>query len=274
MNNELKTVKPCNPIAPYLGGKRGLAKTITPLLDKIPHKLYAEPFVGMGGVFFRRTSKPKAEVINDISYDISNLFRIIERFPVYFQHMLEFKVCSRLEFQRLLETPASLLTDFERAVRFLYLQKNAFGGKSVGQSFGVATERPARFNALKVVDEIEKLHHRLSDVVIENLPYQELIRRYDREYALFYLDPPYWGCENDYGKNIFERADFENLAKLLGEIKGKFVMSINDVPEIREIFKKFHIMDVTTTYSICTNNLKQGKEAKELLISNVDLKGL
>jgi len=68
--------------------------------------------------------------------------------------------------------------------------------------------------------------------VIECLDYAEFIRRYDGSETLFYLDPPYWGCENDYGKEMFSRDMFEAMAKQLGSIKGRFLMSINDVPEI------------------------------------------
>lgn len=260
-------VKPTEPIAPYLGGKRLLAKTIVPLLEKIPHNIYAEPFMGMGGVFFRRTKKPKCEAINDINSEIVNMFRMVERFPNYLADMLKFKICSRAEFKWMLATPSLLLTELERAVRYLYIQKNAFGGKVRGQAFGVDVGRSGRLIPEKLIAQIHTLHKRLSGVYIECLPYQEFITRYDRPDTLFYLDPPYWNCENDYGKGIFGKADFDELAKLLKEIKGKFIMSINDVPEIRRIFRAFYIKGVQTTY---TTGTQPGKQANELLISNVD----
>ncbi|WP_407717638.1 DNA adenine methylase [Komagataeibacter rhaeticus] len=82
---------------------------------------------------------------------------------------------------------------------------------------------------------------------------------------MFYLDPPYWGCEDDYGKSVFSPDDFGRIADLLGSLKGRFIMSINDVPEIREIFGRFQIEEVMTTYSV---GLKK-KSAAELLISSV-----
>lgn len=267
-------VKPTEPIAPYLGGKRILAKTIVPVIEKIPHDIYCEPFIGMGGVFFRRTKKPKCEAINDINSEIVNMFRMVEKFPDYLSDMLKFKICSRAEFKRMLATPPLLLTELERAVRFLYIQKNAFGGKVRNQAFGVALDRPGRFNIERLIAQIHTLHKRLSGVYIECLPYQEFIIRYDRPDTLFYLDPPYWNCENDYGKGIFSKADFDELAKLLKGIKGKFIMSINDVPEIREIFKDFHFKEVQTRYTISTKEKGQSKQAKELLISNINLNTL
>ncbi|OLA82159.1 MAG: DNA methyltransferase [Azospirillum sp. 51_20] len=260
-------VKPINPIAPYLGGKRLLAKTIIPLIDKIPHNIYCEPFIGMGGIFFRRTKKPKCEAVNDINSEIVNMFRMVERFPDYLADMLRFKICSRAEFKRMLATPPLLLTELERAVRYLYIQKNAFGGKTFSQVFGVALER-TRFDSERIIPQIHMLHKRLAGVYVECLPYQEFIKRYDRPDTLFYLDPPYWGCESFYGKDFFSRADFGELAKLLKGIKGKFIMSINDVPEIRAIFKGFHQKEVNTRYTAGTQS---GKKAAELLIGNIDL---
>lgn len=260
-------VKPINPIAPYLGGKRLLAKTIVPIIEKIPHNIYCEPFVGMGGIFFRRTKKPKCEAVNDINSEIVNMFRMVERFPDYLADMLKFKICSRAEFKRMLATPPLLLTELERAVRYLYIQKNAFGGKTFSQVFGVALER-TRFDSERIIPQIHMLHKRLAGVYVECLPYAEFIKRYDRPDTLFYLDPPYWGCESFYGKDFFSRADFAELAKLLKGIKGKFIMSINDVPEIRAIFKGFHQKEVNTRYTAGTQS---GKKAAELLIGNIDL---
>ena len=251
-------VKPINPIAPYLGGKRLLAKTIIPLIDKIPHNIYCEPFVGMGGVFFRRTQKPKCEAINDINSEIINMFRMVEKFPNYLADMLKFKICSRAEFKAMLATPPLLLTELERAVRYLYIQKNAFGGKTFSQVFGVTLER-TRFDSERIIPQIHMLHKRLVGVYIECLPYAEFIKRYDR---------PYWGCESFYGKDFFSRADFAELAKLLKGIKGRFILSINDVPEIRRIFKAFYIKEVQTAYTAGTQS---GKKAAELLIGNIDL---
>jgi len=133
----LQDVQPIKPIAPYIGGKFGLAKTITSILDQVPHSTYAEPFVGMGGIFLRRKTRPKAEVINDYSREVSNLFRILQRHYPQFLEVLRFQLMTRVEFERLVKTDPSTLTDLERAARFLYVQKTAFGGKVRSPAFGV-----------------------------------------------------------------------------------------------------------------------------------------
>ena len=178
--------------------------------------------------------------------------------------MLRFQLTTRVEFNRLVDTNPDTLTDLERAARFLYLQRTAFGGKVSGRNFGVAKDRPARFNLTTLEPMLEDLHSRLAGVVIECLPWADFIRRYDGPGTLFYLDPPYWGCETDYGKAVFERADFERLAAALRTLQGRFIMSINDVPAIRETFAGFAMQEVETTYSVGSKGALGGR--RELLI--------
>ena len=263
--NKLTPVQSTNPVAPWLGGKRNLAKRVTAILDGIQHTTYAEPFVGMAGIFLRRSMRPRSEVINDYGRDVTNLFRILQRHYPQFLEVIKFQLTTRSEFMRLVNTDPETLTDLERAARFLYLQRTAFGGKVSGQNFGVSKDRPARFNLMTLEPMLEDLHSRLSGVVIECLDYAAFIDRYDGPETLFYLDPPYWGNEDDYGKGMFSQREFSAMAKQLKKIKGQFVMSINDVPEIRELFGAFEIQEVTTSYTIGKTNESRGKR-KELLI--------
>lgn len=263
MTESLIPVAPVAPIAPWIGGKKNLAKRICAILDQIPCTTYAEPFVGMGGIFLRRTSCPRAEVINDAGKDVANLFRILQRHYPQFLDVLRFQLTVRAEYIRLTDTPPHTLTDLERAARFLYLQRTAFGANPSGYNFGVSPGRPGRFNLSRLEPMLEDLHSRLAGVIIECLDFGDFITRYDTSGTLFYLDPPYWGAENYYGKGLFSRQDFQRLADILTGIKGRFVMSINDVPEIRQIFAWARIEEVQTTYTIGS---KGAKPAAELII--------
>ena len=262
----MRPVQPVRPVAPYVGGKRNLAKRLITRIEQIPHGTYAEAFVGMGGVFLRRRTAPRAEVINDYSRDVATLFRVLQRHYVAFVEMLRYQITTRADYERLLATDAATLTDLERAARFLYLQRLAFGGKVSGRSFGVSPQRPARFDVTRIEGMLAELHERLAGVVIECLPYDSFIERYDRKTTLFYLDPPYWGSESDYGKEMFAPADFERLAGILKAIKGRFILSLNDTKEVRELFAAFDIEAVETTYHI--GGGAKAKRASELIISN------
>ncbi|MBL28044.1 MAG: DNA methyltransferase [Rhodospirillaceae bacterium] len=253
------------PVAPYIGGKRNLAARIVERIEAVPHRTYAEAFVGMGGVFLRRRTAPSAEVINDAGRDVSNFFRILQRHYVAFLDTLRFQLTTRAEFERLVRTDPDTLTDLERAARFLYLQRTAFGGTVAKRHFGIDPRSAGRFDITKLAAMLEDVHVRLAGVVIECLPYGAFIDRYDRPGTLFYLDPPYWGSENDYGRDLFSRQDFERLAEQLAGLRGRFILSLNDRPEVRETFGAFAMEAVETTYSV--GGGERAKRVPELIIT-------
>ncbi|MCA3254917.1 MAG: DNA adenine methylase [Burkholderia sp.] len=262
------------PLAGYIGGKRNLAGRIVPIIESVPHRCYAEPFVGAGGMFFRRELKPSVEVINDISRDVATLFRILQRHYPQFLDTLKWQLSSRAEFERLMQVDPATRTDLERAGRFLYLQRLAWGGKVKGRTFGVDVRSQAGFDLTKLVPMLEAAHTRLSSVTIECLGYDVFITKYDHADTLFYLDPPYWGCEDDYGDGVFSPDDFARMAAQLRELKGCFILSINDRPEVREIFDGFAMREVDVVYHIATRMLGEGRAFGELIISNLPQEAL
>ncbi|QXT37798.1 DNA adenine methylase [Sphingomonas sanguinis] len=251
--------------APYLGGKRNLSRRLTALIDATPHRSYIEPFVGMGGIFLKRSSRAPVEVINDISGDVINFFRVAQRHPDALAADIGSRLSSRDEFERLRRVDPETLTDIERAGRFLYLQRLTFGGKIRSRVFGVDKAGSSRFDPRKVLPNLERLHERLAGVTIERLGFASVIERYDDPRALFYLDPPYWDCEDDYGPGVFERADFERLADQLANIRGRFILSINATDGARAVFSRFHVDDVETTYTV---GAQGAKRVGELIVSN------
>lgn len=262
-SSPLVAVAPSRPVAGYVGGKRNLAKRICPLIEATPHTSYLEPFVGLGGIFLRRSRRPGQEIINDGSRDIANFFRILREHYAEFVRMLQFTVTTRSDFQRLVELDPDHLTDLQRAARFLYLQSLAFGGKVAGRNFGVSWGRPSSFSLARLEPMLAELHDRLDGVIVENLDFEAFIRRYNRPGALFYCDPPYFGSEGYYGEELFCRADFERLAAALRNLQGRFILSINDVPEIRALFAWAKIEPVTLKYTV-----SQGvTDARELIIT-------
>lgn len=259
-----RPIAPVAPAAGYIGGKRNLARRLTAIIETIPHQTYAEAFVGMGGVFLRRSTAAPAEVINDYSGDVATFFRVLQRHYTPFMDMLRYQIASRREFERLKASDPATLTDLERAARFLYLQRLAFGGKVAGRNFGVSVGRASGFNVTRLASTLEDIHERLAGVVIENLPWQRFLAPYDRPGTLFYLDPPYFGSEGDYGTALFDRAQFGQMADALRGLQGRFILSINDTPEVREIFSGFALVRETTTYTLAGGG--QAKSVSELVI--------
>jgi DNA adenine methylase len=250
-------------VIPYFGGKSRLAKTI---INKIPeHTCYVEVFAGGASVFFAKPPSP-AEVINDLDKDLVTLYRTVKHHPEELSRQFKFSLVSRAEFEREKEVNPETLTDIQRAARYLYLQKSAFGGHITGQTFGMSTTGKPRLNLLSLENTIEDAWKRLVHVVIECKDFRDLIPRYDRAHSFFFLDPPYWQIPGF--KFDFAEQYFYDLRDVLAAIKGKFLMTINDTPEIREIFSPFSIEETTLKYSCCATSEGRAKTRTELLISN------
>jgi len=225
-----------------------------------------EVFAGGAGVLFKKDPS-FVEILNDLDKELITLYRVVKHHPEEFHKQFKYVLYARDEFSRLLKTNPETLTDVQRAVRYYYLQRSAFGGKVVGQTFGTATTNPPRMNLFELEQTITAAWQRLARVTVECLSFRDLIPRYDRPATFFFMDPPYWkipGYRHD-----FVEQDFLDLAEILGKVKGKFLMTINDTPEIREIFGGFQIEEVTLKYSMSKETTARGKTRTELFISNL-----
>lgn len=264
MSMGVTPARPAIPLAAWVGGKRRLAPMIVERLRAIPHAAYMEVFTGMGGVFLRRPWRSRVEVINDRSADVANLFRVVQRHVQALTDYFGLQLTSRAEFERLTAVPPETLTDIERAARFLYLQRLAFGGKILNRAFGVDASSPAGLAPAALPGLLRRVHDRLAGVTIECLDWRDFLARYDRPGALMYLDPPYWGSEGYYGPALFHPADHADLAARVQALEADWVLSINDTPVIRALYAGCHMEPVTLRYSVAGG---AGVEASELLIS-------
>lgn len=252
-----------NSFLSYLGGKSLLANKIIPKMPE--HTCYCEVFAGAAWMLFKK-QESQVEIINDINTDLVTLYRVVKHHLDEFVRYLKWILVARDEFARFkIETPEAL-TDIQRAVRFYYLLRSGYGGKVKDPTFNINTTRRSGLNLLRLEEELSEVHLRLSRVYIENQPYQKLIERYDRPHTFFYLDPPYHGYEDYYGDGIFSSDDFMVLRDLLASVRGKFIMSINNTPKIRQIFRQFKIETVATSYTAAGGNKRV--PVKELLIRN------
>jgi len=258
-----REVEPMAGAAPYFGGKHNLAGLIVRQIEAIPHLCYAESFSGMASVCFRRRRAPKVEVLNDLSRDVASFFRVLQRHYQAFFDMLRWQLTTRADFERLKSTDPATLTDLERAARFYYLQRTSFGAKLITRAFRVSAITPVLFDITRLAAHLDELHARLAGVAIESLDFGEFVERYDRPTTLFYLDPPYYGLEREYSAQArFTRDDFGRLAKTLERIAGRFILSLNDRPEVRSIFRAFKQRRIRVTYS-----LNREKQFPELIIT-------
>jgi len=249
------------PIIPWIGGKRRLAKHIIPQFPA--HTTYVEPFCGGAALYFMK-EPAHVEVLNDVNGDLVNLYRVVKHHLEEFLRHFKWSLISREQYLWHQETNPATLTDIQRAERFYYLQKLAFGGKVSGQHFGTAASAPPKLNYNRLADDLADAHLRLSRTTVERLDWAECIRRYDRDYTLFYLDPPYWGTEG-YGVD-FGLEQYDRMAELAKTCLGKMIISVNDIPEMRQAFNGLRIESVDINYTVGGN--AKTKATKELIIKN------
>jgi DNA adenine methylase len=249
-----------HPIIQWMGGKRRLAPFI---LKRMPaHTCYVEAFAGGAAVFFAKTPA-KVEVLNDLNGELINLYRVIQHHLEEFVRQFKWALSSRKLWEWERAKLPETLTDIQRAARFYYLQRLSFGGKVEGRSFGTSTTSPPRLNLLRIEEDLSQAHLRLHRTLVESLPWQEIVRRYDRPHTLHYLDPPYWGTAG-YGQE-FGWDQYEEMARLAHDAKGAVMISINDHPDIRRCFEGLHIESVGLRHTVGGG---RGVQARELLVRN------
>ena len=127
-------------------------------------------------------------------------------------------------------------------------------------------------NLSTIEETLLAVHWRLEHVTIEHLDACRCIEKYDRRESFFYIDPPYFHVSQAYCQP-FEDKDFQRIVATLSSIKGRFILSLNDAPDIRAMFKIFHQVKVSTKY--CAGNSRVAAETRlkdrsELIIHNLD----
>lgn len=281
----------------WVGNKTSILHILYALFP-LKYGRYIEPFGGSGAVLLGKEQPDKFEVYNDYNKNLVNLFRCMRERPLAFIKELgfltlnsrdDFKVIKKFfkkeEFNdEFFEEEMELTTitlpaieakevrelyktsmqeyDLRRAALFLKLLR--FSYSSGGKSFSCQP-----FSVRSLFGLIQEFGKRMENVVIENQDYEVLIKHYDRPDAFFYCDPPYYTSEYVYECG-FTWEDHVRLRDTLASAKGKWLVSYNDCPEIRELYKGYEIFDFSRIHSM-VQKYEAGKEFPEILIGNYDL---
>ena len=243
----------------WIGGKRLLRKRI---LEEFPEEgsydRYIEAFGGAGWILFAKEKHASLEVYNNMNGNLVNLFRCVKLHEKALEEELKWCLTSRELFHdALAQVDIRGMTDLQRAARFYLIIKCSFGAKLT-----MFTGTRAVLEEHKIAVSLERAHERLQRIVIENRDFDKIIKVYDRDRALFYLDPPYYQTERYYGVP-FGEADHLRLKAAVKDIKGKFVLSYNDDAFIRELYQEYQVIPVERN-----NNMSPGNSFKELIIKN------
>jgi DNA adenine methylase len=241
-----------------------LAKDI---IDLIPqeHNIYIEVFGGAASVLYQKQPS-KLEVLNDINSELINLHRAIRNNPQTLSMFLNDLFISREIFDDIRKRKIKPKNNIERAAFYYYQLTQSF--RSKGDNFAMAAKSGRK--PKNIYRDFKKISDRLKYVTIENMSFSKLIPLYDKEDAFFYIDPPYVSTESYY-KNTggFGIKEHEQLAELLSNIKGKFLLSYNDSVIVRELYKGFNIRSTKEIeYTLGKNAHGKNKSVREVFITN------
>jgi DNA adenine methylase len=207
----------------YYGGKQQLAGIILGLMP--PHRLYCEPFLGGGAIFFAK-EPAKVEVINDTNGEIVNFYEVLQRDYTALEKEVMISLHSRKQHHQaevIYQNP-DMFDRVKRAWAIWVLANSSYGCMLNG---GYGYDRTG--------GNSKKLHNkqsgftvdyaaRLQQVQIECCDALRIIRSRDVADAFFYLDPPYVGTDQGYYDG-YSQEDFDRLLGLLETIQGRFLLS-------------------------------------------------
>ena len=254
-----------NSFMAWVGGKKALRDEI---LARFPrnYKRYIEVFGGAGWVLFHKPPGNDFEVFNDFNGNLVNLYRCVREQPEALRNELRYMLNSRLDFEYMkgMLHSRAVLPDVRRAAYYYALIRYSYAAGT--STFG--SQPHAIWNNFPL---IESAAGRLQKVVIENKDCVKLIRQYDRPESFFYCDPPYYNADQYYEAVSSDGFDHAGLADALLGIKGKFLLSYNDCPEIRALYDRPGIVvEGISRLSNIAQRYENGKQYPELLISNYD----
>ncbi len=249
------------PAVSWPGGKSRLLKHLLPLIP--PHECYVEPFAGGLAVLLAKKRSPM-EVVNDLDGDLVTFYRCVRFHTEALLTELEFVLNSRREFHDFRHQPG--LTDIQRAARWYYRNKHAFGGANMDSFAAGPSHGGAHSSRAARMETIRALNVRLDKVCIEHLDWERCIRLYDRATTFFFIDSPYTECKATM-YDAWTNADVQRLRETLRGVKAKWLVTLNDTAAIRAIFDGCKITSIERARGINNKGGTRAPVYRELIIT-------
>lgn len=259
----------------YPGGKqKALAQIAGFLPDKVAE--YREPMVGGGSIYFHVRSKALAN-----KYWINDQF---DELIAFWQTVQSDKLCQRLitdlsKLRKRLVTAIQVkdfylqarekevVDAYEMAKLFFFFNRVTFSGTTKAGGFSAAAAQ-SRFT-MSSIERLRAMPEALAQTKVSKGDFAELIIKPGKDVFMF-LDPPYFTANKLYGKNgSLHGFDHERLADLLRVSKHKFLITYDDCPQIRELYKWARIEKWQLQYGMNNCNIaKTSKIGNEIFIFN------
>ncbi|MFZ3071262.1 MAG: DNA adenine methylase [Anaerolineaceae bacterium] len=270
------------PVLKWVGGKRQLLDSLTPLLPK-KITTYCEPFVGGGALFFQL--QPATAFVNDINAELIGVYRVIkDDVESLITALQAFKneadsFYAVRDWDRDKDKYASL-TEIEKAARVLYLNKTCYNGLFRVNNAGEFNSPFGNYRNPNIVNaptlRAVSLYLNLATVHLTSVDYAEVLKALPKE-AFVYLDPPYDPVSDTssftgYSKGGFTRDDQIRLRVCCDKLTSrglKFMLSNSATDFIKEQYAAYHIGVVRAKRAINSDSTKRG-EVDEVVVRNYE----
>lgn len=262
------------PFLRWAGSKRKLVPELSSYWSG-SYDRYLEPFMGSACLFF--AVEPSRAVLSDINQDLVEAFEWVCDAPEEVHQRLSQIPRTEHRYYKVRDKTPSLMKPVNRAVRFIYLNRNCFNGLYRTNSDG---EFNVPFSSSRVgdyptMDEFIEAARVLEGAEIISGDFEEVLRKRVKNRDFVYLDPPY-AVENrrvfkQYGPQVFGQADIERLSNVLDEIDERgahFVLSYAKCPTALDAFSKWKYRQVETQRNI-SGFAKHRRKDSELIITNI-----
>jgi DNA adenine methylase len=244
----------------YIGGKKRMQTWINPFIPK-DIETYVESFSGQFWIFFGMSLEEypnlKKVVYNDFNPLNYNLYRCVRN------HQKLLEECENLivqqkdvfptnpicknnfdRFQKEIYSEDLIIGDepnYEIAAKYVYVLTQVFSGANPEKSkfIDLKGKYHSKFTSFKNKLKDKKWQRMFERIdFVENMDFEEVIKKYDSQTTYFYNDPPYYivGEGDYYSNHDFDRDDHERLANCLKNIQGKFSLSYYDFVLLHEWF--------------------------------------
>jgi DNA adenine methylase len=235
----------------YVGGKSRIGKWIR---EFIPTNIetFVEPFSGQFWVFYNldlsKFKNLKRVVYNDFNPLNVNLFNCVKNHKEFYQIIKDIPSQNRelfYNFQKEIFDPNFQIDlskpDYVTGYKYAYVLTQVFSGTNPERAsfIDLKGKYKSKFDAFKgklTNPKWQAMFDRID--FIENMDFEDIIKKWDSETTYFYCDPPYYATEKYYANHSFNKETHLRLADCLKSIKGKFSLSYYDFPQLSEWFPK------------------------------------
>lgn len=264
----------------YPGGKSLMTNFFIDLFQRngLQEIVYVEPYAGGAGAAINLLLNGHVNeiVINDANIGIYSFWNaLINESDRFIQTINDIPVTLSEWYKQRSVLFESNEPSFELGVATFFMSRTNRSGVIFGGAIGGSTEEKqsnakykinCRFNKPELIQRLEIIAANKSQIRVRHEDALALLRQLDNN-VFVYLDPPYYVKGKSLYMNHYTDRDHEELAYFLqNEARFNWVLSYDDVPQIREMYADSELYRFPLKYTVSKKQI-----GYELLTHSADL---